>query len=715
MFSNIITTCDLLQQKENFPGSSIRDFKSFTSVGGELDISNTFDSSEIPQTLNFTTEPEDDEPDVFQTERSDHPYCSLLSEDTSICPGGEVWISESLTAQGPELKTLPNSLGEVLKDLSESPMSTSVGDITFKSFNCPGGEVQISVDSDNQEESIIANDPDLENLSKRLKEGLEEHTKLPGHHLDHLYCCQLAEEPEQASNISRGDGEVTFRSFTCLGGEVQISDGMLIPDQSESTIGQEAEEAVLESRSRIPDSEISEEHTEFLGDHHDHPYFLTKALSSSEGHGSGSTIVSVTQLPNLNDTDFFTAVAIQDAPNLVGSTKIISCRDDHSDPAGEEDVLQFEVSVSEGQKDSIVCNHVQELLISRLTTTLKDVTMTLNASPESEAPEGPEADLPSCKALTLSEVVAFCSPGDKPEKKILSLGGLTGERKFEHSEKDLAQFGSLSGSSGTLGPSEVPEMSTETCGGALKTTEGLSRTEPQITKTEGLNEVPGGHLDDEDFLSVIEASKSSRDLEKLQNICGVTSEKMESQHSEENEKSEDSETIMQEEAVSSHLRDLEKMRDVSEIMRSEAMVDLQTQIKFWSEMVLSEPSSPQRLVSTHAWFPESPIPPPQFNSTTVGVALTPRPALDCRATMDVSGVGNGPLQEQLRKMAELLIAASVKIAAPPTVAPVLRRDACVGASPGGERREHGTNTSVVMEEKVEVSDACTSTDPLLWR
>ncbi|XP_053088680.1 sperm-associated antigen 5 [Pangasianodon hypophthalmus] len=66
-------------------------------------------------------------------------------------------------------------------------------------------------------------------------------------------------------------------------------------------------------------------------------------------------------------------------------------------------------------------------------------------------------------------------------------------------------------------------------------------------------------------------------------------------------------------------------------------------------------------------------------------------------------------------MGELLIAASGKISAPAAVTPVQRRSACVWTTPTVQQ-ERSTNTSAVMEERkeIDVSDACTSTDSLLW-
>ncbi|XP_066535214.1 sperm-associated antigen 5 isoform X2 [Hoplias malabaricus] len=198
----------------------------------------------------------------------------------------------------------------------------------------------------------------------------------------------------------------------------------------------------------------------------------------------------------------------------------------------------------------------------------------------------------------------------------------------------------------------------------------------------------------------------------------------------------------------------------SEVLRAESVSEFPAEVlpQLWSALTLNEPSTPRNRalsrspLQDHAegnllsrlWpeLPESPIPPPQFNSTTLTHSPTPAPVRRDRGTegrgvvrrterdaekekapvpvWDFSTVGKGPLQQQLRQMAELLILASGKIAAPPTPAaapmtPVQRRSAAVWTSPVLQT-DHSVNTSALVEvvKEVEASDACTSTDSLLW-
>ncbi|XP_016357360.1 sperm-associated antigen 5-like [Sinocyclocheilus anshuiensis] len=146
---------------------------------------------------------------------------------------------------------------------------------------------------------------------------------------------------------------------------------------------------------------------------------------------------------------------------------------------------------------------------------------------------------------------------------------------------------------------------------------------------------------------------------------------------------------------------------------------------------------------SHLWpeLPESPMPPPLLNSTSLandfGCTPVPQdPAKDVELKMACADhqklsngpqvLGSGPLQEQLRQMAELLMVASGKVyaRAPAAVnhhsalvgtSPVEMRSACVWSTPV-QQMERSTNTSTAVEilQTVDVSDACTSTDSLLW-
>ncbi|XP_068445557.1 sperm-associated antigen 5 [Clinocottus analis] len=138
---------------------------------------------------------------------------------------------------------------------------------------------------------------------------------------------------------------------------------------------------------------------------------------------------------------------------------------------------------------------------------------------------------------------------------------------------------------------------------------------------------------------------------------------------------------------------------------------------------------------------ESPMPRPLFNSTALGCKPQSEPVRDVVAepcvvpdpevekpVLDIPLIPDGPLQQQLRQMAEFLFLASGKMAPAAVSAPVLPSAAvivpsakatshsvCVGTTPV-KWVDHSVNTSGQFERKrnIFVVDSCTLTDPLLW-
>lgn len=127
---------------------------------------------------------------------------------------------------------------------------------------------------------------------------------------------------------------------------------------------------------------------------------------------------------------------------------------------------------------------------------------------------------------------------------------------------------------------------------------------------------------------------------------------------------------------------------------------------------------------------DSPMSRPLFNSTELvhrsnpcivaepskDVAL-PQPEVNNRLDTDLPVISDGPLQQQLRQMAEILMLASGKLG--PISAPLAKaesQNACVGTSPH-RQVNHSVNTSGQFERKrnFAVEDQCTLTDPLLWK
>lgn len=145
---------------------------------------------------------------------------------------------------------------------------------------------------------------------------------------------------------------------------------------------------------------------------------------------------------------------------------------------------------------------------------------------------------------------------------------------------------------------------------------------------------------------------------------------------------------------------------------------------------------------------ESPMPRPLLNSTALGYKLHSGPVAEpdedvdlkpCvmpqskveKPVLDIPVIQDGPLQQQLRQMAEFLMLASGKMgptavsaSAPlPNIVvpsqratPVKTHSVCVGTTTV-QMVDHSLNTSGQFERKRDfsVTDSCTITDPLLWK
>uniref|UniRef100_A0A3B3ZAB5 Sperm associated antigen 5 n=1 Tax=Periophthalmus magnuspinnatus TaxID=409849 RepID=A0A3B3ZAB5_9GOBI len=130
---------------------------------------------------------------------------------------------------------------------------------------------------------------------------------------------------------------------------------------------------------------------------------------------------------------------------------------------------------------------------------------------------------------------------------------------------------------------------------------------------------------------------------------------------------------------------------------------------------------------------DSPMPRPLFNSTELVHRSQPCVAMEMnedvspaqprvdKPVLDVPVIPEGPLQQQLRQMAEFLMLASgkmgpVHVPAPASPPPQAEHcDVCVGTSPM-KMVTHSINTSGQFERKrsISVEDQGTLTDPLLW-
>ncbi|MCJ8730148.1 hypothetical protein PDJAM_G00180850 [Pangasius djambal] len=739
-------------QKENLSeNTSVTNvtFKSFTCAGGEVEISDRSDLSDEsvlisrdssdPSTFNNSTLTHEDP----EGEHEDHPYCRHSAGGTQ----------EDHVSSG-----------------DQSLSRTEPPDVTFKSFTCPGGEVEIADDgSIVRDESVLAKDPDLETQSTE-GEISDEHTELPSRHFDHPYCntqtselgsgkVEEEEEDDESISISKNATDVTFKSFTCPGGEVEITEESLVPE----------EESLVKNDSLIVnDSELQSEICDELPSRHfDHPYCNTQTSELGSGKmeeeehdddgdgdddGGGSVIPpSISISKNSTDVAFesFTCPGgeVEIAEESLVKNDSLNAKDSEAQNLRSETCEEL----PSRHFDHPYCNDETESLPVRVND-----SVTRAAASDANDPEEVITTNDSA-AVERRDDVTFRFPGAEVEIE-------NTYRNFDVSTlmKGLNIYDQTQSSSNT----ELSEHGAESvivrdqhdhvyCHGV--------KNDPDVTVSENeahlsvhisnsaVSEYSGSAVrseGSENMKSEMIVPESSSDTTEEQNVKSVQQRDLdhnarlgcnvEEVFSDENEKISHSQPgvdripenfgaaetpkVPNDNTISRNADDADVSTHAEpEILRSES-VGLEAQMKMWSHIILSEPSTPKHSALGHLWFPESPIPPPQLHSTVLAAPLTPSPAPASdtqlqreKVVKEFSAVGKGPLQEQLRKMGELLIAASGKISAPAAVTPVQRRSACVWTTPTAQQ-ERSTNTSAVMEERkeIDVSDACTSTDSLLW-
>lgn len=241
-------------------------FKSFICTGGEIEIADTSHSTEGSIIL-----PQDQAtPNTYETE-------DLEISDSSIIQPCSEHIEHPY--HNPEISV-------AVQD-SQEAFEHNVGmenNVTWKSFACDGGEVEISDVTTTEEETIYL---PVEQLDEHLQEQSVNATNLLDvelqhvEHRDHPYCPTdagvavtiAASETTNGLDISESrQSDLTFKSFHCTGGEVAVSDGTTLADE---TIPLPAFQSGIfsESHSYSAGASMLVSHQDMQNtDHLDHPY-----------------------------------------------------------------------------------------------------------------------------------------------------------------------------------------------------------------------------------------------------------------------------------------------------------------------------------------------------------------------------------------------------------------------------------------------------------
>ncbi|KAK7161781.1 hypothetical protein R3I94_004454 [Phoxinus phoxinus] len=654
-------------------------------------------------------------------------------------------------------------------------------DVILKSFVCLEGEVVVEDEPVKSDESVFIsrlaledNDPPDPNETAEA-EGTEDNQTSP-EHVDHPYYYRsMSTGSDSSSILYHGEevstcelGNVTFKSLMCLDGEIQVSDCSAI--SNESILTKDLTSANQSQCKNTPVSKVDTEAESVNPQPLGHSYCIWKNHVSS--CDDSSTISTV----NADDASQSTLEDIGGTPCKPKNTVNLNNHKNTDLSEGCHGVLSREGEVT---FKSLCCSGV-EIEIADLSKVLEMSVLVENLAEEQSLlclNDISENDGQSFAALApANKHVDHVYCHTKEKSQVLNISSTENE-VCSKSRRSSASI--LEKSGNTIG------NTTSTIGNIEKMSETVTCHEIEASKTVDSKESSQhfSALNSEykmESTNTVLLSDNNDKLKLLKDDSSVTPEKnvehldqqflpertMEVSISEEIlcPQGASFENVTHQASIlkdkTQDLKDEESQPEI-EVMRlcnrSGEAVSVHQDLP--SALVLTGPCTPktptlsrsvlnnhtaENLLS-HLWpeLPESPMPPPLLNSTSLANALsyTPVPPDPPKkksvepkwATADHHKllkappiVGNGPLQEQLIQMAELLMAASGKVVVQAS-APVNHRNALVGTSPIAMRNacvwrtpvqlmERSVNTSGAMEilNEVYVSDANTSTDSLLW-
>ncbi|XP_068177210.1 sperm-associated antigen 5 [Antennarius striatus] len=600
-------------------------------------------------------------------------------------------------------------------------------DVTWKSFACDGGEVEVCDVTRPQDETIPLPEEQLGITSHdRSSTDLSYCGQLCQDHSDHPYCSRedgvaFITAFSQATNASEETvnemSDVLYKSLNCTGGEIQISDGIELADETvplpaeQSAIGSELFNNHIDPSILVIDQNVQND------DHFDHPYFHVESYPTTP-RGKPDT----TQEPSIRYD------------------------------AGEE-VKQISSEVPSG-----------------LTVRQQDAAFSPFVNARREAEES-DSSILSLKSSPLPDDQVECHLlPDDCVKTSITLDHIQDEDKQTISTKNNEVIGDTDPSANIASSqNNTLVLDDESLNFHLLET-------PNEDSTHQENTLPSVHQIASPDCNHLTASAKTSSPAHLEN---ASQEHLSSEHNEYDEAKDSGLCSFKNEPVVSDTREkphTENLPDVLRVLSECPTVESALKSGLLSPIVRraslfilgasKEPAADQVLVDESAFECEktllapinptalcvehlqSPMPRPLFNSTALGCKAQPYKVTEPVEAVEVTTkavpepdvekplldnplIPNGPLQLQLRQMAEFLFLASGKMGPTAVSAPIPPSAAAVGPSAkvssveshsvcvGNTPRkwvDHSINTSGQFEKKRDISvlDSCTLTDPLLW-
>ncbi|XP_035039410.2 sperm-associated antigen 5 [Hippoglossus stenolepis] len=706
-------------------------FKSFICPGGEVEISGSSVCAEqsiiLPydQDTSITTTEDTVISDSMIVEscsdHTEHPYYNLEMIDASSVD------AEAAAASFYEIDNTALASGSLEDEHATHDSVVSPNDCSGERDACDRGEVEVADVTRQHDETIPL-------PQAQLNESSQDNSLNSSNVSDCGQLCQ-ADHPNSTSvhgvpvptAVFETKGtklsDVTFKSFNCSGGEMELSDATNLINE---TIPLPTVTSTLSYSDGMNQSILAGDHdVQNDNDHLDHPYCCDES-SSSTSRGNLSTA----QEP------------LSCSTNGIDEVKQISLVAPDSETDGEEDAAFGSVfKVGDGVE------HSNGTSLSEKTISLSDHHAVIcqplddNTAPASVTQDQIQADYELLNCHEGNDEVVLDHPPVFYTSSLIntSLNQLDNESNCQFQETSKH---SIHPEDSAL-PSMLHKTESSDCNKSVAPAEGPTPVEVQqhLEIVSQVHSTSGAPEPSEAKDSALGSSENGHALSNsaehlhADNIPGILK------------------ALSQCPSLASALKfgilspvvrristfKTRTDRALDNFLADDSVVDGE---KSLMPPVIGDPSG---LWAEHL---ESPMSRPLFNSTVLGYNTQSGPVPEpekgvsvkpCAITqseaekpvLDYPLIADGPLQQQLRQMAEFLMFASGKMgpagvsayALPPAAAtvpsaittPAESHSVCVGTS-AVELVDHSINTSGQFERKREftVVDSCTLTDPLLW-
>lgn len=688
-------------------------YKSFISAGGEVEIRDFSLLEEaslmlpLDQGMNNSCEAEDvDNSDCMIdpsccADHVDHPYHNPEMKDALL-----------VADKASEISTSPKDFGK----LKDENATEDFADVTWKSLVCDGG-VQISDTTTIRDEIVpephLLFSPHLEHSSLNTANLSVLNQQYEVEPVDLPYCGTNQDAVPSTSSANKSVFEeragrvndITYKSFNCTGGEIQISDGATLEAETVPLpAGQTSacSESCIDGVDASISTTVQDVHN--LSEHLDHPYCNIKADPSPLidnfvlSHQTLPDVLDAPQEVYHNSLDLSGDLIKNQA--CVKSVPLRSSGNEteESDDAPLEDQvlvvpgLDYNILNTANKRDQNGENHDR---LSNKNTDVFDPEPSELPKPSQPHKSWKHSVHKSCNSPMLEKDTVLYPSHPEAESSGCSQDAASegSSMPVEENRKNISQ------EHVDVGPQQISEAKDSAIGASANAAGLCNSAETEIIS---------------DVLKVLSECPSVASALQLGQLSPVVRR------------------------ASVFLLEAKNAPPVDQFLTDDSALEADKSLLanvnvnpagLWAEQLMS------------------PMPHPLFNSTAVAGQCQPRLVTEPvhnvaqkpqvqNPVVDAPLIPDGPLQQQLRQMAEFLLLASGKInpgsgsgsatapLPPPTdsvvpktqATPVGSHSICVGTSPV-KYEEHSVNTSGQFERKRDfcVVDSCTLTDPLLWK